>query len=292
MNKKTKRLKLLLGILTTLLVVLIGLVLMLEFRKPDEQIAEVPTTEQTVPETVAAVETEPTETLPETEAPAAYAGIPVNTPCGTLYIPDEWDFAIETITMSGEKTVIDFLAEDTKLYSLIFSNTSDGAMGQVSVGDRVIYVAYEICELEGVSNQLLSMQESVNVLLAQLAPEPVSVSAETPDPNGDIQIETAYGVLYFPGKWGLYLQTMQKEDDSLEFYCCIPEREPVLVFTVRFGISEGGPASVITGADGTRTELVLIIAEPEFGDNWTAEEKETAYAMQEDMNYLLDALEK
>lgn len=236
-------------------------------------------------QTMPTVQTSP----PETTVPAATAprsSIPVETPCGTLYLPDDWDIPITTDTSLGDPMVISFLAEDVPLYDLTFSASPGGAIGQVQTADGPVYVGMTLHSLDGQSNMLLAMQESVNVLLAQLSPEPISAASE---PETDLLVQTPYGALHFPAMWESELQT-EAGDDSIDFYCCQPGHEPLLLFTVKFGTMDGGPGGVLTASDGTRTALCIIPAELSFGDSRTPAEQDQAYAMQEDMNYLLEAL--
>lgn len=244
---------------------------------PAETLPTQSQTEPTVPETV------PEETVP--------GDIAVETPCGTLYLPDEWDLPISYTTAQGDPAVITFLAEDVALYDLLFSETTVQSLGQVQTAKGIVYVGMTIHPLEEETDMLLSMQESVNVLLAQLNPQSVTVVPTEPTPAGDITLDTNYGTLHFPAKWKDCLKMQQPADDMVEFYCCLPDREPVLVFTVLLGKGADGPSAVITAPDGTETALYILVAEPEFDADWTDAEMDTVYAMQEDMNYLLEALQ-
>lgn len=249
------------------------------------------------PAPVPTAATEPTQaqtipTQPPTE-PAAPTepdptAIPVETPCGTLYLPDDWDIPITVTERKGDPLVLAFTAEETALYDLTFSAGASQAMGQKQTADGIIYVGLQIHELEEATDMLLAMQETVNSLLVQLALEPVAPGAG--ETRTEIRLDTAYGQLLYPAKWQDLLKTEQPEDRLLEFRCCLPGKDPQLLFTVLFGIGTDGPSAAITAPDGTRTEVYILVAEPEFDSSWTREETDTYYAMQEDMNYLLDAL--
>lgn len=295
-NKNT--LKIVVGILAVLLVILIGVVIVLESREQegpaDGPSLQFPTETDTVPEEDAdqAIPTTQTEPNRETQ-PAVYTGTPVETPCGIIFLPDDWDAPITAETVSEDPTVIDFLVEGEKLYSLVFSEDPDGAFGQVSVDGRVIYMGMEICELDGTDDLLLSMQESINVLLEQLSPEPISSKpVETEPVVSDILIETAYGDLLFPGKWEDNLQVEQPDEKTVEFYGNLTDYEPVLLFTVSFESEDGHIVAELVGADDSVTKLSIDIAEIVFDDSWKEADRNLIYAMQEDMNYLLESLQK
>lgn len=296
-NKKT--LKIAVGILAVLLVALIGIVVALELGEDDvPRIDGVPvrtepeeTQNHTPVETTNPAETiPPVQTAPETE-PVVYGGNPVETPCGILYLPDNWDMSITAETVSEDPTVIDFLAQGEKLYSLAFSDDPDGAFGQVTVDGRVIYVGMEICELDEADDLLLSMQESINELLAQLSPEPVSSRpVETEPVVSDILIETAYGDLLFPGKWEDNLQVEQPDEKTVEFYGCVKGHAPVLLFTLNYESENGDIMMELVTEDHAVVSLGIDISEIEFEGMWNDEEMDLIYSMQEDMNYLMDSL--
>ena len=133
-----------------------------------------------------------------------------------------------------------------------------------------------------------------NILLEQMHLSEVDqVVVEEPDAVSpdELQIETEIGTLVFPGKWEDYLSTELIDDYALEFHCCIPEHDPVLVFTVLLRSEDGDIISSITDADGVQHTLSVWIANPVFDESWSQAEVDTVYAMQEDMNYLLTALE-
>lgn len=300
MNKKSNILKLIIGILALLLVILIGIVVVMETRDTKEPVSgttpihsePVETQNQNPAETTLPPETTiPVQTVPATE-PVVYEGTPVETPCGIIYLPEGWDISITAKTVSEDPTVIDFLAEDVKLYSLIFSDNPDGALGQIAMADRVIYVGMEICELGDADDQLLSMQESINELLAQLSPEPItSTPVETEPARTDIVIKTAYGDLLYPGKWEDNLQVEQYDDGTVEFYGCVKGHDPVLLFVLNFGSDNGDIVLELMTADHDVVLLAIDICEIEFDSSWNDEEMNTIYSMQEEMNYLIDSLQ-
>lgn len=243
--------------------------------------------------TTEAISTPPVTTEPpaETAAPPDAASIAVETPCGTLYLPDQWDIPLIQETSLGDPMVIRFLAEDTALYALTFSSApGPNDAGMVRVDGEAVYVGLELAALEHGSDLLLSMQESVNLLLEQLPLEPVAPPSGPVVEGEDLLILTPYGSLHFPRSWEECLMTAQPDDGTLAFYCQLPDRDPVLLFTVRFGSDSGDICASITGPDGTVTQLSLDPAVPVFDASWTQGEMDLVHAMQEDMNHLLLAL--
>ena len=243
-------------------------------------------------ETQLPIVTVPPETICETvpQTVPAYS-IPVETPCGVLYLPDNWDMPIRTESILGDPMVISFWAEDVKLYELTFSENADGAVGMVRIEDGTIYVGMRLTELEIEDNMLLSMQETINELMAQLRLEDVPDVPEDTQPQADILVDTPYGELRFPGKWKNYLMTHQ-EEGLIDFYAALPDHEPVLLFTVVFETASGHASGVITAQNGTQTDLAIVIHDLELPGDWSDDEIDIVYAMQEDMNYLLNKLSR
>lgn len=104
-------------------------------------------------------------------------------------------------------------------------------------------------------------------------------------------METKWGVLRFPGKWEDCL-AMEQDGDLANFCGVLPGREPLPLFTVAFGTANGNQSEVITAEDGTKTDFAIVIHDLELEGDWTDGETDTIFAMQEDMNYRLDALER
>lgn len=194
----------------------------------------------------------------------------------------------------GDPMVLTFCAENGKLYDLTFSESAGECIGMLQTADGPIYVGMRMYELSVDSDMLLSMQESVNYLLGQLKLSKVDSPVQdesVEDPDDELLIDTDIGTLVFPGKWEQYLYTELVDDYALEFYCCLSDREPVLLFTVLLRSEDGDIISSITAEDGIKHALSIWIAVPDFDQSWTEAEIDTVYAMQEDMNYLLSALE-
>lgn len=111
--------------------------------------------------------------------------------------------------------------------------------------------------------------------------------------ENDTVIETVYGNLYFPDQWQEFLVTDQKEGDgtvSISFAANIKEQNYPL-FTVTIGGEEDNPAGSLTDADGNKRNVYVKLDEIPESDALNEGEQNRLYAMQEDVNYLLDNLE-
>lgn len=102
-----------------------------------------------------------------------------------------------------------------------------------------------------------------------------------------INIDTPYVQLLYPKKWENYLETRINEKNSLTvtFYCKLPNREKIEMFTYTFGGKDG----ILIGKLN-QTEIRVSINNNYVIDEWKPEEKEIFYAMQEDMNIIIDTL--
>lgn len=122
-----------------------------------------------------------------------------------------------------------------------------------------------------------------------------SIVTATPEitHEDDIVIETGYGNLYFPEQWQEFLVTDQAEEGNtieVSFSAKINENTFPL-FSVTIGGEGDNPAGVLTGSDGTQRNVYVQIQELEKSDVLSESEQNRLYAMQEDINYLLDSLE-
>ena len=112
--------------------------------------------------------------------------------------------------------------------------------------------------------------------------------ADAPAQNGsqvsasvdDFVIKTAYGDLHFPEQWEAYLKVEQAEGDNAL----------TVQFSATIGDETGDIAGTLTAADGTQRTVCIKIDEISKNDALSASEQQQVYAMQEDLNYLIDHL--
>lgn len=112
----------------------------------------------------------------------------------------------------------------------------------------------------------------------------------TPEPA--ITISTKFGDLYFPAKWEGLLRTEQEESGEsviVTFKAVVREQELTL-FVVTIGRSGDTMVGRLKDAGGTERSVYLYVEELSFGEGIAADEQHSLYAMQEDLNYLIDRL--
>ena len=105
-------------------------------------------------------------------------------------------------------------------------------------------------------------------------------------------IETEYGDLLYPEQWSEYLKTEQNmEKDSLQvFFSAQLEDKNYPMFQVTIGDSEDTEVGELTDDSGTKRKVHMKVDELEGIDELTEVEQQRIYAMQEDLNYVIDNL--
>ena len=105
---------------------------------------------------------------PAVEEKKEYTGTPVTTPAGVIYIPQEWETPVEYTEDRTDGIKFVFTTEGETLYEIVFSTSEKDALGICQTEHGFMYVAVKMEEAENATDDYLSKQESVNVLLEQL----------------------------------------------------------------------------------------------------------------------------
>ena len=118
-------------------------------------------------------------------------------------------------------------------------------------------------------------------------------SAPTVEELEESKIETAYGTLYYPKQWEEYVTTEQQEngDTIVVSFVATLHNTSYRLFEVTIGGTEGAAAGELTDNGGTKRTVYMQVYELEGDSELTATEQNRLYAMQEDLNYLIDHLE-
>lgn len=118
-------------------------------------------------------------------------------------------------------------------------------------------------------------------------------SAPTVEELEESKIETAYGTLYYPKQWEEYVTTEQQEngDTIVVSFVATLHNTSYRLFEVTIGGTEGAAAGELTDNGGTKRTVYMQVYELEGDSELTATERNRLYAMQEDLNYLIDHLE-
>lgn len=123
-----------------------------------------------------------------------------------------------------------------------------------------------------------------------------SLSAdESLSEDGDIQVETPFCTLYFPGKWRDQISTRGVDlGYGYEVFFFVPCGDDTTeLFAVLFGFRSTYSSRVgAIVSNGIATSVNLEKPTPSDHLSWTEEQQKNAFAMQEDVQYLLDRLEE
>lgn len=164
----------------------------------------------------------------------------------------------------------------------------------------LLVIALLIPVLGGCDSQSASEEAAVpEATSMSAAPAVEEAPAEEPSVNEevipaaqDILINTEYGDLHYPEQWtGLVEITTAKEGEAIKvtFEAPIGETKHFL-FAMVIGGTEGIPAGEMTGPDGVVRSVNLIVEEIVENPDLTEGEQNRLYAMQEDLNYIIENL--
>lgn len=154
----------------------------------------------------------------------------------------------------------------------IINNQNDDKNKVIEEQETIISTNEENVEDSSVEK----IEENINILDEMSAEE-------------DIAIETPFVDLYYPEKWDGLLRIEEREGDTytVRFFAQIEEREEQHIFDIIFGKTEG----ILLGTLN-ETEIYMFYTELIFAENWSEEDKNTIYAMQEDVNHIIEMLQK
>lgn len=108
----------------------------------------------------------------------------------------------------------------------------------------------------------------------------------------DIIISTQYGDLYYPDQWTECVQIDQSTTGNtlvVSFAAQINDVQYPL-FKVTIGEGDGSKIGELTDSAGTKRDVYLQLEEIQEDPNLNDGEQNRLYAMQEDVNYLIDNL--
>ncbi len=145
-----------------------------------------------------------------------------------------------------------------------------------------------ICALAGSMIGCSSAAPAGSASSSQAVQPQSSVSEAAEDE--DIRIETAYGTLHYPDLWEDYLIYETNEDNG---ECTVSfmtdfESSRITLFEIQINDSAEDAVGTITGPDGTVRNIHVIMHS--LDDVTSDHTLDRLYAMQEDLNYLLDNL--
>lgn len=105
------------------------------------------------------------------------------------------------------------------------------------------------------------------------------------DVTENMIIQTAYGELRYPKKWEPQARFVSN-GDTLTCYATLSGHSQIALFDVYFGQDQGYPIGTLDGVS-----VNVKTHELELDESWTDDQVQTLYAMQEDINHLIQKLQ-
>lgn len=244
------------------------------------------------------------EQLKETEA--VLEDVDLTTPYGTVTYPGEYTgklriaqdrsrgYSLRVFATMPGKTEI-------HLFDILIGGSGDvfaGTLTDQSGKIKEVYLNVSELELEdswteSEREDVYAMQMLLNDFCEQLA-----VTRETEESTNettaqrDIMIHTPYGKLMYPGEYRQYLATEVTRDNgcTVIFYAKHNPGEKIRLFDLIIGGSGDVYVGQLTAGDGSVLDVYITSYALSTDEGWSDEEVQTAYGMQEAVNYVLEKL--
>lgn len=122
--------------------------------------------------------------------------------------------------------------------------------------------------------------------------EPVTEPEET-IPDGCVAVDTAYGRLLYQDQWIEFMQTEQtsQADNLIVLFYTEINNVRYELFELTIGSGDGYAAGQLTDRDGTVRDVFARMIELEETDVLSDSEQNRLFAMQEDINFIVENLE-
>ena len=133
--------------------------------------------------------------------------------------------------------------------------------------------------------------EPLPTVAEEIAPVPAAPLPVEEDTN-TVTVHTEYGDIYFQEQWAEFMKTEQVMEDNVLTVSFMAEfngkRYPL--FTIFVGAGEGDPVTQITDADGVQRDVFVVFEELLEYDELASDEQNRLYAMQEEINFVIENL--
>ena len=255
-------------------------------------------------------------TQQETESPEENVDVKtvsVETPYGELQCSGTWKGQVRSEVTGENGCTIRFFGsvpekEEQHLFDIAIGGSGDVFVGMLTKTDGTqeeVYVTVsDLPEAAGWTAeevvQFYSMQDTMNALLEQLSLSERSMEepeAEHTEPaenaaGGDVTVSTYYATLQYPGKWKSYLRTsiMNEAGCKVCFFGTVPGYAEAHLFDIVINGSADIPAGTLTTAQGTQVPVGINILDIVPDENMNDDEMAILFAMQDDVNYVLEKL--
>lgn len=324
-KKKNRGLKTAIVVLSLLLAAMVGVIVFLQLGKPPAeapQVTEAATEPQAGP---ADIQPDPfEETASPTEETVNDTDLMVSTPYCTLYYPAQW---MQNIRTESETTAVGHIVtfygtageEEAALFAVYFAEAGQNSypVGFLTDGGTTLDVSVELFDFDPDSpagEDLSAMQEGVNYLIdklgenpafslvspnsglvAETQPQQEDTLQQTEEPVRDKVIRTPYCDLYYPAQWkdAVRYEGQETEVGYIGVFTGVINGRKAELFRVWFADADETCIPVgIYSTDAVTVDVCISLPELPEDNDWTQQEQELFYGLQETANYLLDRLKE
>lgn len=243
----------------------------------------------------------------KTDAVAATEPVSFETDYGELLYPQEWGDRVQVETEAGDDYSVSsffFVMSDgtnVPLFDVSFGRQDGAYLGEIQTKDGtlvpVFIRSYSLREeekwVQDDINTYYAMQEDVNFLIGKLP----LINTQSPDGQGanqveipDMEIETPYGKLYFPGRWKAELR-VDNQENMVSFYAAMSGLTECRLFDVCFNTAEQGALGYLETEAGEKIPVGIQFYTIQRADDWNDYVMDRILVMQEDVNHLIDKLD-
>lgn len=233
--------------------------------------------------------------------------IEIETPNGKLYFPGEWAALVAVEMAADDPDMVTFAAVPSEgktqpLFSVIFNcPEAEAEAWFLPEGLDRRTVRFEEHDFDPddswtdseifIVQAMASTLQNVKAAMELEYTESAYVNPIPEDDGARLTVETPVADLEYPARWAEYISAeVDESTGAASFYANIGGHESLFLFAVSFDAGSGAYVRDFPDKEGTERGLYLNAGTLVFDELWSEDEKMIAYAMQEDLNVLLDAI--
>lgn len=185
--------------------------------------------------------------------------------------------------------------EKMQLFTLEINGNEENKIGiVVDKNDQEVFIGLKQYIYEGsieveTAERLDSIRETlIDDIISnlQFVEGPYQQSEEDSFLMDNMAIDTNILQLFYPKKWENNL-SISENGNTVAFYCCLDNRDPIKLFSVQFNDDAVAPIGTVNDIP-----IGLALEDIQTEGDGTEEEKEIVYTMQEDASVIIDGLVK
>lgn len=185
---------------------------------------------------------------------------------------------------------------EVELFRIFFGGTTGTKIGSIKdSNDKLVDVyiqngTYDSADLTAAEINTLdrTRMDLIDNILSNMHFTELSEIDDSAAPDF-VMVETPFADIAYRTNYqdNLEIQINDGEAYEVAFYCAIPQKDSIKLFTYVFGREEGTVVGYLN-----ETPVSLLVHEPALDDTWSEAEAEIYYTMQEEMGHLIDELVK